>query len=187
MFHNSGSPPSASLISRPKVNPAIGRICAPHAILYHRLQPHAPPRHPSPSHRHFPREHVAPIVPQGCPRARARLDPRDATRCAHRPALRSRLLALSTQVCFGSREAKDRRDLGGGALNCRGADVPWIRAPKVRSNCHAPARVLRIQPASKPPSPASQVLDDDPIQWFGRASSTTPGEAAPPASSSRIQ
>ena len=58
---------------------------------------------------------------------------------------------------------------------------------KVSSIRHTPARVLRMQPASQTPSPASQVLDDDIFAWFDRASSTTPGEAAPPANSSRIQ
>jgi hypothetical protein len=58
---------------------------------------------------------------------------------------------------------------------------------KVRSTCHDPARVMRTQPASKPPFPASQVLDDDIFQWFGWASSAAPGEVGPPASSSRIR
>ena len=50
----------------------------------------------------------------------------------------------------------------------------------VRSTCHAPARVLRMQPASEPPFPTSQVLNDDIFQWFGWASSNVEPEAAPP-------
>ena len=50
---------------------------------------------------------------------------------------------------------------------------------KVSSIRHTPARVLRMQPASQTPSPASQVLDDDIFQWFGRASCSVVPEAAP--------
>ena len=56
---------------------------------------------------------------------------------------------------------------------------------KVSSIRHTPARVLRMQPASQTPSPASQVLDGDIFQWFGRASCSVVPEAA--AASQQLQ
>ena len=122
--------------------------------------------------------------------ARARLDPRDATPYAHRPAHRYRLLALSARRYLAARQ-KPR---------CEESTRSWRRrAQRSRCSCaldqgmkvssirHTPARVMRMQPASKSTFPASQVLDDDIFQWLGWASSSVVPEATPPASSSRCR
>ena len=140
-----------------------------------------------PLHRHFPREQSShpgsgPSSRPGAPRPSGchpmRSPPGPSFSSPHAEHAGILRLARSPRIDKILEAARSTVEVCSCALD-QGMKVSSIR--------HTPARVMRMQPASKSTFPASQVLDDDIFQWLGWASSSVVPEATPPASSSRCR